>query len=109
MSDPNYAHRYHPTRKKRCGFIIGGKNPRHCGLPEDDKVHQRFKKDMPTLLDAGEALNDVIRAAQEALARYIIPDSNITDEAVVNELLGILDGEIQRVAQENWQLAKGLS
>jgi hypothetical protein len=39
MGDPNYMHKYWPTRKQRCGQIVSGV---HCHLPEDALVHKRY-------------------------------------------------------------------
>ncbi len=40
MSDPRYAHQYHPRRKDgHCKFIVGGE---HCGLMEDAEVHKNW-------------------------------------------------------------------
>jgi hypothetical protein len=34
---------------------------------------------------------DVIRAAQQILAKYLVPDSGIIELTAINELLGLLD------------------
>lgn len=40
MSDPRHAHAYQPTRKGRCGRIVGSSI---CHLPEDAPVHVRAR------------------------------------------------------------------
>ena len=45
-----------------------------------------------------EKLRKVITDAQDILARYIVPDSGITEHECVNQLLGLLDGPQAREA-----------
>jgi len=56
------------------------------------------------LREAGNAQTDILRAAQEILTRYLIPDG-IDGPQTINELLGLLDGSAQRSAQFNWDAA----
>ena len=48
--------------------------------------------------EQGALLRKVITDAQDILARYIVPDSGITEHECVNQLLGLLDGPQTREA-----------
>jgi hypothetical protein len=48
-----------------------------------------------------DALAGIIRKAQGILARYIVPDSGISDHDVIGELLGLLDGPETRAVLPN--------
>jgi hypothetical protein len=52
-------------------------------------------------------LREVITDAQGILARYIIPDSGITDFQCVNDLLGLLDGAKCRAAIDAARKGRG--
>src|ERR1017187_5008282 len=54
---------------------------------------------------AGNLLNALIVKAQQYLARYIVPDSGISDAKAIGELLGIFDGLELRIAQAEWNAA----
>jgi hypothetical protein len=43
------------------------------------------------LIDLAPKLFTTVKMAQQALAEWIVPDSNITDKEILNTLLGILD------------------
>jgi len=58
----------------------------------------------PELKDGGSAQTAIIRKAQAILTRYLVPDG-ISAERAVNDLLGLLDGPEQRVAQSAWDAA----
>jgi hypothetical protein len=45
-----------------------------------------------------EALRKLVRDCQDDLARWIVPDSGITDDDVINKLLDRLDGPQARAA-----------
>lgn len=45
-----------------------------------------------------EKITKVITDAQDILARYIVPDSGISDHECINQLLGLLDGSQTREA-----------
>ena len=45
------------------------------------------------LIDLAPKLFVTIRTAQEELAKWIEPDSKITDKEILNTLLGILDNQ----------------
>jgi hypothetical protein len=57
------------------------------------------------MYEAGTKLNALVIKAQQFLARYIVPDSGISDTEAVKELLGIFDGTEQREAQLEWSAA----
>ena len=46
------------------------------------------------LIDLAPKLFTTVKMAQGALAKWIVPDSKITDKEVLTELLGILDSQI---------------
>ncbi|HKZ39952.1 MAG TPA: hypothetical protein VJ044_03270 [Candidatus Hodarchaeales archaeon] len=53
------------------------------------------------LIDLSPKLFITVKKAQDALARWIVPDSGITDAQVIHELLGILDnGELVKAMRE---------
>lgn len=54
----------------------------------------------PLLLRSLFQSDALIREAQSILARYIVPDSGISDSDVVSQLLGLLDGPLQRSVQQ---------
>lgn len=68
----------------------------------EDKGNFSLMAAAPEMREAGGELNALIVKAQQFLARYIVPDSGISDTEAVNELLGIFDGSEQREAQAKW-------
>lgn len=66
-------------------------------LPPDDAAR--------LLREAGDQLNALVKKAQHILATCIVPDSGISDRAVIGDLFGLLDGPEQRRAQANWAAA----
>ena len=58
----------------------------------------------PDLLEGGTEQTAILRAAQEILTRYLVPDGIDAPQAIT-ELLGLLDGPTQRSAQTKWDAA----
>lgn len=56
-------------------------------------------------LDAGVRLDSLIREAQMHLFHYLQPDSGVSDQGLINTLLGLFDGPEQRDAQLAWTSA----
>ena len=54
------------------------------------KIAMETKSETP-LMDLAPKMFTTIKSAQEALAKWIVPNSGITDSEVISELLGILD------------------
>lgn len=52
-----------------------------------------MEKSETPLIDLAPKMFTTIKIAQEALAKWIVPNSGITDTEVLNELLGILDSQ----------------
>lgn len=52
-----------------------------------------MEKSETPLIDLAPKMFTTIKMAQEALAKWIVPNSGITDSEVLNELLGILDSQ----------------
>lgn len=63
----------------------------------------------PNLDEALDAALALIRSAQDFLAKYIVPDSGISEHDCVNEMLGIFDGPEWRRVAEIANTAKALA
>ena len=70
------------------GYVLAPKHAAHAAWDAQQKEIDR--------------LEAALRESQEALARWIVPDSGISDKDVLNELLGILDNkELVRALKED--------
>ena len=58
----------------------------------------------PDLLEGGNDQTAILRMAQKILTRYLMPDGIDAPQAIT-ELLGLLDGPVQRSAQAKWDAA----
>ena len=56
---------------------------------------------------AGDALNDHITKMQQEVAAYLVPDSGVSEHAILNRLIELLDGPEQRYIQMRWNRDRG--